>query len=409
MPPPTGGVDEVKYAYGDTADTVVFSWRGSERTIWYGVDSSYGSQAVAVDSAITPVDIVGPFREVALSGLQPGTTYHYRIGESGQDSTFSTAPAATDSFRAISIGDTIASTCRVYQRQMNQLVLDQNADFMIHGGDIAIANECGEPAVHQYYLDIEPFTRRSAFMPVWGNHEYGQPTANAPAGTPRDTLANYKGRSYIPNAQTVPSDTSTQTSHPGCGQEIGSPVNTCRGEDWGFFRAGGVLFISYPEPWSNAITDWQAKATAIMEQAHDDPSIDFIVTYGHRPVLSSTSWTPPAGYDAAFRALGDRFSPTSRPDGKYVLNIAQHRHNLEVFDNYRGVTHVVNGGGGQGLLGFSTILTGSTFRLHHLGFSTLDYNADENQLTFRMICGPSISYERSTCTAGSTIFTKTFE
>lgn len=406
--PPTTAVDEIKYAFGNTPDSVVFSWRGSENQLFYGVDSGYGNVVAATQSTVTPVDIAGPFMEASITGLVPGATYHYKIGESGADTTFRAAPSTTDSFKVVSVGDTIASTCRTYQSTMNQLIRDQQPYFMIHGGDMAIANECGVPAVHQFYLDLEPLSRQAAFMPVWGNHEYGKPTSSAPAGTPQDTLANYKGRSFIPNAQIVPDDTLTNTSNPGCGSEVSSTVNTCYGKDWGWFVAGRVLFISYPETWPGAITDWQTKVTPLMQQAQDNPDIDFIVTYGHRPAISSTGWTPPSGYTSVFSTLGNTFSPSARAGGKYVLNIAQHRHNLEAIPNYYGVTHLVNGGGGQGLINFQTPVAGSAFRMKHLGFTTLDYDAQAHSLTLAMICGADLSSQSTSCVAGSTLYTQTF-
>lgn len=401
-------VDEVKYSYGNTPDEIVFDWRGSETKIYYGLDSSYGSEATATPSAITPTDIAGPFMEVRITGLQPGAKYHYKIGLDGQDYVFSAAPSNTDSFKAVALGDTIASSCRTYQAQSNLQIAGINPDFVIHSGDMAIANECGNSATHQYYLDIQnTFSRQAAFMPVWGNHEYGSPTADSPSGTVRDSLANYKGRSAVAHPQTVPNDTTKQTSHPGC-SNTGGTTNTCMGEDWGWFRAGRVVFISVPEVWPNAITDWRTKAGAIMETAQNDPTVDFIVTYGHRPVLSSTTYTAPTGYDAAFTQLGDLYSPTARADGKYVLNMTGHRHNMEAFDSYHGVTQVVNGGGGQGLINFGTILASSSFHMKHLGISTIAYDANSRQLTYQIACGQSTSGETTTCSPNTVMYTKTF-
>jgi hypothetical protein len=403
-------VDEVKYSFGDTPDAVVFSWHGAESTLYYGSDDTYGQQATAVPSAISPVDTPGPFMEVRITGLQPGTAYSYRLGADGPDGVFRTAPAVGQGFTAVAMGDTVASTCRPFMPAMNTLVAGQQPDFVIHHGDISTANECGQAAVHQYFLDIEQtYSRRAAFMPVWGNHEYGPATSDAPYGTPRDTLANYKGRLAVAHPQTVPSDTAAKTGNPGCGAEIGSRTNTCRGEDWGWFRAGAVVFISVPEPWSGAITDWRTKVTALMQQAQGDPTVDFVVTYSHRPPLSSTSYTAPAGFLAAFDALATAFAPSAtHPAGKYVLNLSGHRHNIEVFGSRLGLMHVVNGAGGQGLIKFGSTVSGSTFRMKHLGFSTLSYDAAARALTFRVICGPSVSYQVGTCTAGSTIFTRTF-
>lgn len=409
-PTPTDVVDEIKYAYGNTRDEVVFSWHGSESTIYYGTTSSYGSQATASASAITPVDMAGPFMEAHLTGLSLGTTYHYKIGVDGLDHTFKTAAADTDNFQAIAIGDTIASTCRAYEQAMFDQVKGISPDFVLHHGDIAIANECGTSAVHQFFMDAQSsFATSSAFMVTWGNHEYGNPTANAPVGTPRDSLANYKGRLAVPNPQTVPNDTATKITNPGCGEEISSTVNTCMGEDWGWFRSGRVLFISFPEPWYNAIADWKTKAAALMASAQADSTIDFVVAYGHRPVISSTGYTPPAGWETAFSELAAAYSPsTANPDGKFVLDLTGHRHNMEVFDNWNNLTQVVNGGGGQGLINFQTILPGSVFQAKHLGFSKLAYDAIAHTLTFSMICGPAFSGEAMTCTPGQTLYSQVF-
>ena len=43
-----------------------------------------------------------------------------------------------------------------------------------------------------------------------------------PPGTPRDSMLNYKGRSFITNGQAVPSDTATHIANPGCGWETGA-------------------------------------------------------------------------------------------------------------------------------------------------------------------------------------------
>src|SRR6185437_16646021 len=74
----TDTVDEIHYSYGNTSDSVVFDWHGSEQNIYYGLDTSYGQTATATNSAVTPVDSAGPFQEVQLTGLTPSTTYHYK-------------------------------------------------------------------------------------------------------------------------------------------------------------------------------------------------------------------------------------------------------------------------------------------------------------------------------------------
>ena len=55
---------------------------------------------------------------------------------------------------------------------------------------------------------------------------------------------------------------------------------------------------------------------------------------------------------------------------------------------------VVNGAGSQGLIKFGSTVSGSTFRMKHLGFSTLKLRRGRPcALTFRVICGPAGGYQ----------------
>ena len=48
---------------------------------------------------------------------------------------------------------------------------------------------------------------------------------------------------------------------PNAATSPGSPAISCCGKDWGWFDAGAVRFISYPEPWTRRLwSDWQSKA-----------------------------------------------------------------------------------------------------------------------------------------------------
>src|SRR5262252_8040495 len=65
----TDTVDEIHYDYGEAAGSVRVYWHGAEDTIYYGPDTSYGEQATASVSPVTPVDMAGPFMRVTLSDL----------------------------------------------------------------------------------------------------------------------------------------------------------------------------------------------------------------------------------------------------------------------------------------------------------------------------------------------------
>lgn len=395
-------VSEIKYSYGDAPGSVVVAWRGAESKISYGPTGAYGSAATAGLSAITPVDSPGPYREVLLSGLTPGASYHYRIGN-GVDHVLSTAPVGD--FRWVDVGDTASSACKKWMTQTHQLIAQLQPRFVTHGGDISEANYCGTRALHSYYTDQEAWSTSAAFQPVWGNHEYGHPASYAPAGTPRDSLDNYKGRGRMTNPQFVPTDTAKQIKAPGCGPK----VNTCRGEDWGWFKAGGVLFISYPEIWPGALSDWRAKADPLMAAAAKDPGVDFVVTYGHRPAYSSLSSN---GWDSSVRsaisALAKKYSAANGK--KYVLNLAHHVHGLEVFKPIDGLTHVTNATGGQGLAKVPGPVSGSVYQFKHLGVLAGDYDAAVHRLSLRWVCGPVLpnSSSQKSCTYGATVWSKTF-
>jgi hypothetical protein len=403
---PVDSVDEIHYAYGNSSGQVVVSWRGDEATLYYGPDTSYGNTVVASTSAITPKDMVGPFREATISGLTPGATYHYRIGAAGLDHTLKAAPAGD--LRWVDVGDTGTTLCQPWMAEIHSLVAGLAPDVVTHGGDISYANECGQPAVHRLFTDIEDWSRTSAFQPSWGNHEYGVATASSPPGTPADSLANYKGRTAMANAQTVPNDTATQTNSPGCPGPL--PGNNCRGEDWGWFRAGGVLFISYPEPWYNAISSWQVAAGGLMASAQADPSIDFIVTYGHRAAYTSLSVGGHAGLKSALDALAASYSPTdTNPGGKYVLSVEHHLHVFEVFSPIGGLVHWVNGGGGAGQSSFTTVAPGSIIRRSHPSVLSAAYDANAHSLTVQEICGPLYPpAPKDPCVYGSVIYSQTF-
>jgi hypothetical protein len=189
-------------------------------------------------------------------------------------------------------------------------------------------------------------------------------------------VANVEGRIPFTNAQTLPgADSATKRSNPGCDGPL--PGNNCQGDDWGWFRAGRVLYISYPEPWYHAYTDWEPAAAQLMASAQADPGIDFVVTYGHRPAYSSLSTGWNADLRTALTTLAAQYSPTAgHPSGKYVLTIGHHVHAAEVFVPIGGLTEINNGGGGAGQTTFGTPDPRSILRVLHPSVLRTDYDAD---------------------------------
>lgn len=410
-----GANDEIHSSFGDDGTQMWLYWRGPAGTVSYGTTSSYGQSATASAPTIKPVDNAGPFKRVNLTGLIPNTRYHYRIGATGHDSMFRTAP--TGNLTWDDIGDTgttyfdPAAGVRCNKTWMANIwdqLANDHPNFVTHGGDISYANDCGRPSVHRFWTDIAPVATQTAFQFAWGNHEYEAPSSGAPPGTPRDSMANYKGRFMMPHAQTVPADTASRVSNPGCPSPRDPSVNGCRGGDWGYFTAGHVLFISYPQPWFGAYTSWKTKARSLMAAAQTNPNIYLIVTYGHRSAYSSQprNSTVPA-LTSAINALGDLYSPAARPDGKYVLNVAHHVHGGEVFSPRHGVLQVTNGGGGTAESGLKTPAPGSVWRTNHPEYMRVTVVG--GQMTLKMICGPvfALNPRREACVQGSVLHTET--
>jgi hypothetical protein len=389
--------DEIHSSFGDSSSQMWLYWHGPDDGVQYGLDSTYGQTATASRPTIVAKDLGGLW-QVRLTNLAPGTTYHYQIGNSGLDHTFQTAP--TGDFVWDDIGDTgttySGGGCnKPWMSHVWQQLADEHPDVVTHGGDITYANSCGIPSVHQYWNDIAPLATQTAMEYAWGNHESGG----------NDSIANYKGRFNAPHAQTIPVDSTSQVASPGCPSPANPNVNGCQGDDWGYFTAGHVLFISYPEPWSGAFASWQTTADALMAQAEANPDIYFIVTFGHRPAygnggISETTLQP------ILDALADKYSPAARPDGKYLVNVAHHIHNGQVISPKHGLLHVIDGGGGDEET-TSTKNPGTLWLTNH--FEHLRVTFSGNQMKLDFICGPPYPPNPTldACTQGDVLYSQT--
>ena len=364
-------VDEVHYTYtGSTS--VAFDWRGTARTIRFGLTSKYGSTERASPARPVPTSSDGPFWEVKLQRLKPGTTFHYSIG-GGPDHTFATAPTRRFRFDVEGdVGDS-ASFSAVSRTQV-QIAADKPA-FVLAVGDLTYGNANGQTAVDRHFNDVMVWSRRAAYMPAWGNHEWDKPT---------DDLRNYKGRFAIPNGQESP----------------GAPSQGCCGEDWGWFDAGGVRFISYPEPYTGASwSDWQAEAGRLMATAQASRSIKFVVTFGHRPAYSSGYHSGDDALASILNTFGDRYS-------KYVLNLNGHSHNYERFVPIHRVVHITAAGGGGSLEGpWRSKDPRTVYRAMHLVHIRVDVTG--TRMRIQALCGPSSSIDDVACRVGTVIDTYT--
>ena len=362
---PSGTADQVHWSYTGPR-SVAFGWRGSAAALRWGRTPAYGSTVTGKTPAPVPRSSPGPFWEAVLDGLEPGTTYHYSIG--GQpDRTFATAPTGPFRFDVqADIGD--SGTYPAVAEVQRMIAADQPA-FVIASGDLTYGDDHGQDAVDQHFDDVMAWSREAAYMPAWGNHESDD----------GDDLRNYKGRFAIANPAASP----------------GAPALGCCGEDWGWFDAGGVRFVSYPEPYRGAWEAWEAAASRVMAKAQGDQAIRFIVTYGHRPAYSTGHHPGDEDLAAILDRLGDAYP-------KYKLNLNGHSHNYERFSPIHGVTHITVSGGGASLEpNWTSTDPRTAFRAMHLAHGRVDVGPDS--IRFQAVCGPPTRKQARDCQQGSVL------
>jgi parallel beta-helix repeat protein len=359
-------VDEVHYTFTG-ATTVSLDWRGTAQDVRYGLTTDYGQTATGGAPRWTPQSSAGPFWQAQIDGLSAGATYHYSIGGSA-DHTFHTPPTGPFVFDAVGdIGDTANFS---HLADTLSAVASDQPSFVIMDGDLSYAEPDGQSAVDQHFNDVMAWSTSAAYVPAWGNHEWEDPTS--------DDLRNYKGRLQMANAQASP----------------GSPDVSCCGDDWGWFDAGGVRFIAYPEPWPGAWADWQTKASQLMSEAQSDPSIKYVVTFGHRPAYSTGFHPGEAALATILDSLGSTYS-------KYVLDMNGHSHDYERFQPIDGVTHITVGSSSSVETPWSSTDPRSAVRAVHL--MHLRVEVGDSGLLIQAICDGSVSKEDITCAPGTVL------
>ena len=385
------GADNIHWTItGPTS--VTFDWRGSDSTIFYGLTTSYGQSVAAVSQAGMTCDPAavpgnsssGPYKEARITGLAANTVYHYKIGSSGADHTFRSAPSpGTSGFNVMVEADIGNADYYPEVGSIQDMIAANLPRMVIVVGDLTYKNAHDEDNDIQHFNDVMVWSQDAAYMPAWGNHEWDDDSY--------DDMRNYKGRFDFANPQTSPS---TPT------------ISNC-GEDWYWFDYGNTRFIAYPEPTSptggssssGAWTDWYNKMTSgsgPMATAQSNANIRFIVTFGHRPAYSSGHHAGESQLKGYLDTLGCTYS-------KYVLNLNAHSHNYERSYPQKGsscsnpaaagVVHLTVGTGGATLEGDGTcgwaICTQpswSAARYMRLGVMKLSFSA--SAIGGEFLCGP---------------------
>jgi hypothetical protein len=344
--------------------SVTFDWVGTTNKIMFGSTPAKLNHIVSGKRAdflpvISPwTSDPGPYWEAKLTGLQQNTSYFYSIGENGEVHQFRTPPPpGAGGFRVCLTSDMHESSkeCVAMFKQIAGL----KPDLVLTTGDITGAGPDGQQEVSKRFHDAMAWSQSAAWMPAWGNHDWEY--------TGKDDLRTLKGRFDIPNPGTISS----------------SPAVSCCGEDWGWFDYGNVRFISYPEPWtSSSWKEWISQVTKVFISAQNDPSIKFIVTFGHRSAYTSTSRRSPG--DTHLSALLDGLNASY---SKYKLDLSGHNHQYERYRMPTGMNYIVNSSTGSYYhegWDNSTKPANCQFRAIHYGILVLDFT--ETSMEGRFVC-----------------------
>lgn len=165
---------------GDPTTTMSVTWatdvgtRGT--TLEWGADASYGHRTPGFWFAY-PTDFGGAdppsegMHQVHLCGLQPGTTYHYRVGTGSawsDDATFSTMPADGRPVRVLVFGDSRNNVAT--WAQVMQAGAADAPDFALFTGD-AVELGTEQDSWDAWFDAGKGVLDHLPMMTVHGNHE----------------------------------------------------------------------------------------------------------------------------------------------------------------------------------------------------------------------------------------------
>ncbi|HEY2956552.1 MAG TPA: FlgD immunoglobulin-like domain containing protein [Candidatus Eisenbacteria bacterium] len=369
--------------------SVTLTWRGGgPEALRYGTHPSVLNQVSAAAGCLpAPSSSPGPFWEARLTGLREDTRYYYRIGNQSTH-TFRTPPPRGEADYWFAEEADVGSTLTWANVGITQAMIpldypnlpgDDRPRFVLVPGDLTYGDQETLADVGRHFNDVMAWSQDAAYMPAWGNHEWGT-TADRNA----DNLNNYEGRFDLPNSKTSP----------GASAAVGNGPD----DDWYWFDYGNVRFIAFPEPYTGAWSDWSVKVDPVMQEAQNDPELKFIVTFGHRPSWSSGADhggdATLAGYMAALHAT----------HSKYKLSLQAHSHHYERADPAQtgGILFIVGAGGGSTLGGLSsTRPSWSAFRYDHL--EHLRLHVQDDRIDGYAICGPLIAGNHDVCVQGTVI------
>ena len=292
------------YVQGVTPTSAVIAWMSKEPgagVVNYGTAPRLGW--AEVDRRI------GRRHAVAIAGLEPGSTYHYRVDGAGGPSapgTFRTAPVGEDaSFSFAVVGD--SGSGGKGQLAVAGLLKRLEPDLILHTGDVVYPAGEERHYDRRFFAPYGDIIRKVPVLPVLGNHD----------------VRKGDGATFLTNF------------HP----PLGSPGSTKRyySFDWGDAHLVALdSELYYHDKGSTA-----ERQKAFLERDLAASGKPLKIAFLHRSPYGSSRH----GGDETVRAdLEPLFA-------RYRVNLvfAGHDHVYERTVPIRGVTYVVSGGGGRRL------------------------------------------------------------
>jgi predicted phosphodiesterase len=292
------------YVQGVTPTTAVIAWRSKEPgtgVVKYGKAPELGW--AEVDRRI------GRRHAVAIAGLEPGSSYHYRVDSAGGPSatgTFRTAPVGEGSnFSFAVVGD--SGSGGKGQLGVARLLERIGPDLVLHTGDVVYPGGEERHYDRRFFAPYRTLIKDVPFFPVLGNHD----------------VRKRNGAAFLENF------------HP----PLGSPGSTKRyySFDWGdahFVALDSELY--YHDKGSSA-----TRQKAFLERDLVSTSKRWKVAFLHRSPYGSSRH----GGDERIRA---DLEPLFARHGVDLV-FAGHDHVYERTVPIRGVSYVLSGGGGRRL------------------------------------------------------------
>lgn len=153
---------------GDPTNEVTVSWRTPP---WGGTSLEYGlTPDLGTTATGTPFLSSGGYQHhVALTGLQPDTTYYYQPA-GGPVGSFKTAPAGNDHFRFGVVGDVQGRVISAKWIDASNFLAQQDILFWTPLGDL-VQEGVDQSQYDAFWGGCETLSQSVPVMPIIGNHD----------------------------------------------------------------------------------------------------------------------------------------------------------------------------------------------------------------------------------------------